>query len=516
MNQNLSKLKEMLAEELNKSKEKSAKQDSPESIVEMEDTITRLSNHFMKGSKPSTLVEQDSLEPLNQKFVTFDQMNRHYSDFLAKIQTQLSSLGGGGEVNFRNLDDVDRSTIAPNRHLAYNATTDKFFFEDVTGSEPQVQSDWTESDTGNVAFIKNKPAPLVDDDYTISIASDTISVINLPANTAIGPIEQLHFNLDHAHEEERLVGTLCWDPDDQTLNLTHPGGVTQQIGQEQYVYVRNGTANTIPNGTVVQFSGAEQEEVARLLVAPMLADGTFPSLYGLGVATQDIEPDEDGRVTVWGKVRGLDMSDYSVGDILYASPTEAGGFVNVKPRAPNNVLPVAAVLNNSADAGEIFVRPTVEQKMSYGVFVRTADFTNSGANTANTVPMTTTEVSNGVTLGTGGNASRMSVDQSGLYQIDWTLHFNTTGGTFAEDTWYTWIRVNGTDVPNTMRRGGIDGEIPNGVSPSFTRCLLLDVDDYVEICIAVSNTRVRLDGDGTTAFGPATAAIEVSIAQVQL
>ncbi|WP_292901796.1 hypothetical protein, partial [Nonlabens sp.] len=53
--------------------------------------------------------QKDSLDPLNQKFVTLDQFNKHYSDFLVKIQTQLSTLGGGGEVNFRYLDDVNRS-----------------------------------------------------------------------------------------------------------------------------------------------------------------------------------------------------------------------------------------------------------------------------------------------------------------------------------------------------------------------------------------------------------------------
>ena len=39
-----------------------------------------------------------------------------------------SQMGGGGEVNLRYLDDVDRSTIADGLYLSYNATTKKFQF----------------------------------------------------------------------------------------------------------------------------------------------------------------------------------------------------------------------------------------------------------------------------------------------------------------------------------------------------------------------------------------------------
>mgnify|MGYP001058049642 CR=1 FL=1 len=40
---------------------------------------------------------KDSLEPLDQKFVTLKEFNRRYSDFINKVQTQLSTLGGGGD-----------------------------------------------------------------------------------------------------------------------------------------------------------------------------------------------------------------------------------------------------------------------------------------------------------------------------------------------------------------------------------------------------------------------------------
>lgn len=38
----------------------------------------------------------DPLTPLDQKFVTFKDMNDHYSKFLGRIQQQMSNVGGGG------------------------------------------------------------------------------------------------------------------------------------------------------------------------------------------------------------------------------------------------------------------------------------------------------------------------------------------------------------------------------------------------------------------------------------
>jgi hypothetical protein len=44
-------------------------------------------------------VQQDPLTPVDQNFVTFEQLQKHYTTFLGRIQQQLSTLGGGGEVN---------------------------------------------------------------------------------------------------------------------------------------------------------------------------------------------------------------------------------------------------------------------------------------------------------------------------------------------------------------------------------------------------------------------------------
>lgn len=56
-------------------------------------------------SEPSdTKHKNDPITPLDQKFATFDDLQKHYSTFLSRIQQQLSTLGGGGETNLTYMD----------------------------------------------------------------------------------------------------------------------------------------------------------------------------------------------------------------------------------------------------------------------------------------------------------------------------------------------------------------------------------------------------------------------------
>jgi hypothetical protein len=69
----------------------------------------------------------DPLSPLNQNFVTLDQLQEHYRLFINRIQQQLSTLGGGGETRLEFLDDVDRNSAKVNgRFLKYDAASGKW------------------------------------------------------------------------------------------------------------------------------------------------------------------------------------------------------------------------------------------------------------------------------------------------------------------------------------------------------------------------------------------------------
>lgn len=150
-------------------------------------------------------------------------------------------------------------------------------------------------------------------------------------------------------------GSLFWDVDSQTLDLVM-NGVTQKVGQEEFYYVKNQTGSPIAKGTVVRANGTLGNS-GRILIAPFLADGTYPSEYVLGIVAENIADGADGFVTSFGKIKGVNTNAYLDGDILYASPTVAGGLTKVKPSAPNNIVTVAIVIKADSN-GTLFVRPT--------------------------------------------------------------------------------------------------------------------------------------------------------------
>lgn len=56
-------------------------------------------------AEPSDTKQQnDPLTPLDQKFATHEDLQKHYTLFLSRIQQQLSTLGGGGETNLAYMD----------------------------------------------------------------------------------------------------------------------------------------------------------------------------------------------------------------------------------------------------------------------------------------------------------------------------------------------------------------------------------------------------------------------------
>ena len=69
-----------------------------------------------------------------QQFATLDDLSNHYKIFIDRIQQQLSTLGGGGEVRLEFLDDVDRDSAKVNgRFLRYNSSTGKWIGANVSG-----------------------------------------------------------------------------------------------------------------------------------------------------------------------------------------------------------------------------------------------------------------------------------------------------------------------------------------------------------------------------------------------
>tara|TARA_R110000803_G_scaffold2684_4_gene9116 strand:+ start:313 stop:1491 length:1179 start_codon:yes stop_codon:yes gene_type:complete len=343
------------------------------------------------------------------------------------------------------------------------------------------------------------------------IAQLAQSTANQAADTNHLKTDYIDFDDSPPHSDK--VARMVWSSTDDTINLHHTGGVTQQLGLETYILGINQTASTITNGSTIGFAGVNGS--LRIEFSNFIADGTVQSEYFLGVATQDIGVGGVGRVTVFGNVRDIDTTGtpvgevWLVGDELYASWATAGTFTNVKPTAPNVSIPVAVVIDVSATIGQIFVRPIISQQIYYGEFSRNTDDTAAVIDTAYPISLTTVDQANGISI--GAPASRIVVANSGLYNF--SSRFQLLSNSASAKNARLWYRKNGVDIANSAVIATIsdNSEYKPITNTSF---FSLQANDYIELMWAVDNTGLSLKTSVATAYSPAIQSISVSITQV--
>ena len=76
---------------------------------------------------PPDVKNNDPLTPIDQNFITVDQLQKHYKLFVERVQYQLASIGGGGAGFIRDLDDVTfDSSLGVNQVLVYDDSSQKW------------------------------------------------------------------------------------------------------------------------------------------------------------------------------------------------------------------------------------------------------------------------------------------------------------------------------------------------------------------------------------------------------
>ena len=144
------------------------------------------------------------------------------------------------------------------------------------------------------------------------------------------------------------AGEITWSQDDRTANIGLGNGVVLQAGQEMMALVRNGTASTIADGVIVMVTGSVGNS-GRLVVAPY--DGTSDASLIIGVTTESIANGNDGLVTSYGKVRGLNTSAWAEGTVLYVNNS---GFGSAE--TASLTMKIAAVITSHITNGVLMVR----------------------------------------------------------------------------------------------------------------------------------------------------------------
>jgi hypothetical protein len=152
------------------------------------------------------------------------------------------------------------------------------------------------------------------------------------------------------------VGTLAWDGG-TTLGVQMTANVLGRINESGYYYVKASSA--IAKGDVVMFTGAVGASgVPTGAPATGITDGS----YIMGIAAESIALNGFGLVQFIGTLRGVNLSAYADGDILWYNPAVTGGLTKTKPSAPNVKVQMAAVISASNN-GTMLIRVTAGSEL---------------------------------------------------------------------------------------------------------------------------------------------------------
>lgn len=380
--------------------------------------------------------------------------------------SKLSMAGpGGGEVNFRYLDDVNRSTMSStndNWVLEYDAASKKVQFTE---------------DVGPVRTVKLNTAG--------SIISPT-------------------------------AGMIDWNYQEDCMNVYHADGTVWQEGFEDYIQIRNTTGSTITNGTLVQFAGVDENYVPT--IAKYVANGSVKPLYVIGICTSDVPAGSVGRATTRGKVRNINTTGSDVGetwargDLLWAHPTIPGKLTNDQPTSPNIAVSIAAVLRVDATDGMILVRPSIFPRLGNATAHDQITQTAAAINTPYGVKFRTTDLLDGFTIN-GTNHSIFTSQQHGLFNVRALLQASSTNSSLSNI--FVWGRLNGVDIPHSTIRTSIQSN--GGAAPvSWQYTISLHPNDTFELMWAVDSTAVTLTAEAAKSFCPETPSCHININQTDL
>lgn len=142
----------------------------------------------------------------------------------------------------------------------------------------------------------------------------------------------------------------------------------------------------------------------------------------------------------------------------------------------------------------------------YGSFYDTTTQTAAAINTAYAMTFNTTDLSNGVTI--GSPTSRIYVDRSNVYNVQFSAQLDKTAG--GAGLIWVWLRKNGTNVPDSAGKIRIQGNNAETLA-AWNYIIQLNAGDYIELMWEVDDTSVQILYDPATAVHPVIPSVILTV-----
>lgn len=165
-----------------------------------------------------------------------------------------------------------------------------------------------------------------------------------------------------------------------------------------------------------------------------------------------------------------------------------------------------AELQKQIEGVQLTPPPREFKRSRYGQFYDTTTQIAAAINTPAAITFNTSDVSNGVYLGTP--SSRVYVDTDGVYNVIFSIQLDKTSG--GVGLFWAWPRVNGVDLPNSNSQVRIQG---NDAETLVTVGYFLELvaGDYFEVMFAVDDVSVEVTAFPASAFYPSIPSIILTV-----
>lgn len=443
-------------------------------------------------AEPSDAKQQnDPLTPLDQKFATLDDLHKHYSTFLSRIQQQLSTLGGGGETRLEFLDDVDRdSAKTDNYFLQYDETINKW-----------IGSNDGSTLSGIVTYIDAGPNIFVSSHVGIV----TVTGIGLtigdapPADPVIYPLwwdstvakPYLYYNDGNSTQWVEFApgcggagGGGGGGDTQQDLNTTLGFGNTSSLGMSVGVVT----------ATSYYGNGANLSGVATYIVAgtgiDVSANTGYITISATGIGSTGVSQLNANWDAVTGITSILNKPFIPAAQVNsdWNATTGISSILN-KPTVVNQIIAGTGItISPSSGVGTVTISSTGLGTATryYGAYSDTTTQSCPGIGVTTTMLLNSVDGQSGFTLVSN---SRITSTYGGVYNTQFSVQLDKPSG--ATGHIWIWLRKNGSDLPYTNSVVAVQGTNAETVA-SWNFIVSLNAGDYVEYMWMVDDTAVEL------------------------
>jgi hypothetical protein len=213
---------------------------------------------------------------------------------------------------------------------------------------------------------------------------------------------------------------------------------------------------------------------------------------------------------ITGRYGGTGYTTYTKGDLLVGAGST---FIKVGTGLSHQVLsPIA-----SAPSGVGWTDTSLSSSIStcYGAFYSTQTQQVYGANTITPITLNNTfEAANVQIYGGAGTSSRIQINSTGVFNIQFSAQINLASGTQPKEGDF-WFRINGSDVPFSNTKMSINAkDFHSLIALNFVSTF--SSGQYFEIMMSSSDLNFLLQGIGSTTgpVRPATPSMIVSVTKV--